>query len=74
VLGIEDKPETFVRNYGNVIRVSPFSGAPDRELGDLTDYLLSIANHPNYRALEKRHWKSDLRRARYYEDEETPNP
>lgn len=73
VLGIEDKPETFARNYGNVIRVSPFSGTPDRELDDLTDYLLSIATHPNYRALEKRHWKADLRRARYYQDDETPS-
>lgn len=69
ILGVEDKPETFARNYGNVIRVSPYTGAPDRELDDLTDYLLSIAKHPDFRTLEKRHWKADLRRARYFEDD-----
>jgi len=68
IVGIEDKPETFARNYGNVIRVAPFRGGADYELGELTDYLLSIADCPNLTKLEKRGWKAVVRKLRYEAD------
>jgi TFIIF-interacting CTD phosphatase-like protein len=59
ILMVDDSPEKLERHYGNHIRIPPFEGDPDDvELLALADYLRSIRLHPNYRAIEKRHWRT----------------
>jgi carboxy-terminal domain RNA polymerase II polypeptide A small phosphatase len=59
VLVVDDSPEKHLRNYGNLIRVSPFEGdLADGELPTLASYLESLKDHDNYRAIEKRGWRS----------------
>ncbi|GEP44240.1 HAD family hydrolase [Brevifollis gellanilyticus] len=61
MLMIDDSPEKLERNYGNHIRIQPFEGdLADDELPRLANYLLSIRDVPNYRGLEKRHWRSQV--------------
>ena len=58
VLAIDDTPAKYERHYGNLIKVSEFTGDPaDRELSLLSTYLKTIANKPNMRRLEKRDWR-----------------
>lgn len=59
VLMIDDTPEKLERHYGNHILIPPFLGDPtDAELPALATYLLRIADHHNFRKLEKRNWRS----------------
>lgn len=59
VLVIDDSPEKHVRNYGNLIKVAPFTGNPaDRELSQLLIYLDSVRQMTNYRTMEKRNWRA----------------
>ncbi len=61
ILMVDDSPEKLERNYGNHIRIKPFEGDPtDAELPILATYLLSIRDAPNYRTVEKRHWRTHL--------------
>ncbi|MGE5192644.1 MAG: NIF family HAD-type phosphatase [Deltaproteobacteria bacterium] len=58
VLVIDDSTEKHTRNYGNLIRVFPFTGDQgDRELANLLPYLASIRDEENYRTIEKRNWR-----------------
>jgi len=58
ILVIDDSPEKHIRNYGNLIIVSPFIGNPkDRELLLLLPYLETLRNVENVRTIEKRHWR-----------------
>ncbi|PAP74902.1 hypothetical protein B1759_16555 [Rubrivirga sp. SAORIC476] len=59
VLMVDDTPAKLARQYGNLVRVSPYLGAEaDDELPDLLSYLLSIRDEPNFRRIEKRGWRS----------------
>lgn len=59
MLMIDDSPEKLERNYGNHILIRPFEGDPtDSELPGLATYLSSIRDIPNYRTVEKRHWRN----------------
>lgn len=59
VLVVDDSPEKHCRNYGNLIRVSPFEGAlDDNELRDLCKYLKDLKNRTDYRKMDKRGWRS----------------
>jgi TFIIF-interacting CTD phosphatase-like protein len=59
VLFIDDTPSKLARNFGNAIYVQPFTGDPsDEELSLLLRYLDSVRSVSNYRALEKRGWRS----------------
>ena len=59
VLVVDDSPEKLERNYGNAVYVKPFEGDPtDRELQRLGPYLVGLAGHPDFRAVEKRGWRS----------------
>ncbi|MCA9800565.1 MAG: HAD family hydrolase [Cyanobacteria bacterium HKST-UBA02] len=59
VLILEDEPRKVHRNYGNAIYVRPYLGAKeDDELLLLDNYLTSIKDVPNYRAIDKRSWRS----------------
>jgi RNA polymerase II subunit A small phosphatase-like protein len=61
ILFIDDTESKMSRNYGNAIYVSPFVGAADdTELAALLQYLGSIRTLDNYRAIEKRGWRSRL--------------
>jgi len=58
VLVVDDSPEKHTRNYGNLVRVSPFLGdADDDELPRLAAYLSSIRAESDVRTLEKRSWR-----------------
>ena len=58
---IDDSPEKHGRNYGNLVRVRPFMGdADDGELSLLITYLDTLRSVPNVRAMEKRHWRSEV--------------
>ena len=59
VLILEDEPRKVNRHFGNAVFVRPYVGAlDDDELLKLAAYLKSIASVPNFRALEKRNWRS----------------
>jgi len=56
---VDDTPKTAERNYGNLIRVTPFRGhAGDTELQKLMEYLHWLNTQPNVRRVEKRGWQS----------------
>lgn len=77
IVGIDDKPEVYANNYGNLIRVVPYRGESDYELEQLTDYLISVASCQDLRKLEKRGWKAAVRKLRYLaeivDDEPVPS-
>lgn len=57
VLIVDDKSETAVNNYSNLIQVKPFTDdLDDSELLKLISYLETIKDEPNYRRIEKRGW------------------
>jgi TFIIF-interacting CTD phosphatase-like protein len=58
ILGIDDRPAVYSRNYGNLVAVSPFTGAYDEELLKLTGFLIQIADKDNLRKIEKRYWRT----------------
>ncbi len=59
VIMIDDTPAKLRRNYGNLVRVSPFEGSQvDKELLFLMDYLKLLLKEENIRAVEKRNWKA----------------
>ena len=58
VLIIDDSPHKSRENYGNAIYVEEFKGnQKDKELLYLIDYLDTLKNKDNVRAIEKRNWK-----------------
>lgn len=59
ILMVDDSPEKLARNYGNHLWLAPFEGqADDRELADVVPFLGWIKDEPNFRAIEKRNWRS----------------
>jgi carboxy-terminal domain RNA polymerase II polypeptide A small phosphatase len=57
VVAIDDSPEKYMRNYGNLVRVDPWMGEPgDTQLADLALYIEWLAAHPDVRRVEKRGW------------------
>ncbi len=57
VLIVDDKSETAVNNYSNLIQIKPFTDdVNDTELLKLISYLETIKDEPNYRRIEKRGW------------------
>jgi RNA polymerase II subunit A small phosphatase-like protein len=61
ILFVDDSPKKLSRNYGNAVYVTPFMGAADdAELPLLRTYLESIRGTENFRALEKRGWRSKI--------------
>ena len=56
---IDDTPEKWEKQFGNLVRVSEFLGdASDTELLGLIPYLKYLKNVPNVRLIEKRGWRS----------------
>ena len=61
VIMVDDSPEKHIRNYGNLVEVSPFHGErDDRELRLSMRYLLKIKDVENIRAMEKRFWRNEV--------------
>ena len=61
VLIVDDEPAKLTRNYGNAIYVTPFEGNPnDSELPLLLKYLERLWHTRNFRAIEKRDWRSQV--------------
>ena len=61
VIAVDDTPFKYRRSYGNLVRVSEFTGDPaDTELQWLADYLPTLADVANIRAVEKRGWRNAL--------------
>ncbi|WP_328774750.1 HAD family hydrolase [Deinococcus aquaedulcis] len=59
ILAVDDLAANYACGYGHLVRVTPWTGAPDdTELLDLARYLLQIAPVPDLRALEKRGWRA----------------
>jgi len=59
-LMVDDSPEQLERAYGNHIWIPPFEGdKSDVELRHLGAYLKIIRPQPNFRIIEKRHWRSN---------------
>ena len=57
ILIVDDTPEKCQDNYGNAIYIKDFNGDQDDiELLKLTDYLISMKDVSNVRAIEKRGW------------------
>jgi RNA polymerase II subunit A small phosphatase-like protein len=64
VLMIDDTPRNLERHYGNCLTIAPYTGAPDDdELAWLAEYLVRIADCPNFRAREKRGWRDETARS-----------
>lgn len=58
ILGVDDRPAVYKRNYGNLVAVSPFTGAYDEQLIKLADFLVQIACEEDLRKVEKRYWRT----------------
>ena len=56
VLVVDDSPEKLARNYGNLVRVSTFTGGKDGVLAPLADFLVTLSKEPDVRRIEKRGW------------------
>jgi RNA polymerase II subunit A small phosphatase-like protein len=62
ILMIDDDARALSRNYGNLIRVAPYSGdVSDTELSALIPYLHSLSQTEDVRKADKRAWKSYTR-------------
>lgn len=60
VLMVDDTPRKLERNYGNIVRVSEFTGdLSDRELVILLEYLVGMSHEKDFRKIEKRGWNQD---------------
>jgi len=58
VLIVDDTAQKIERNYGNVVIVREYCGDPeDRELCQLSDYLVSLVGVANFREVDKRNWR-----------------
>lgn len=58
---VDDTPKKLRRNYGNLVRVTPFMGDQrDEELLDLATYLEQLKGEKNIRKVEKRGWKNRI--------------
>jgi RNA polymerase II subunit A small phosphatase-like protein len=59
VLMLDDTGRKLARQYGNHVPVRPFFGDPrDTELRDLLPFLNWIRGEPDFRAIEKRNWRT----------------
>lgn len=59
VIMVDDTPRKLCRHYGNLVRIKMFEGeATDNELPALAEYLQSLMDHSNVRAVEKRYWRA----------------
>ncbi|MGC4006389.1 MAG: HAD family hydrolase [Pirellulales bacterium] len=55
---LDDSPEKLARNYGNLVRVSPFEGdRQDDELTRVLPFLRTLASAADVRRVEKRGWR-----------------
>lgn len=61
VLVVDDTPEKHQRNWGNLVRVTPFLGDPaDAELPKLANYLHTLRDVADVRAIDKRGWRRNF--------------
>ncbi len=61
ILAIDDSPEKLSRQFGNLIRVSEWTGdSQDDELMRLLKYIVKVGSYPSVRRIEKRGWISSL--------------
>jgi TFIIF-interacting CTD phosphatase-like protein len=57
IIILDDTPQKLMRNYGNLVRVTEWTGdEADRELQHVQALLLDLKAEPNIRAIEKRGW------------------
>jgi RNA polymerase II subunit A small phosphatase-like protein len=58
VITVDDSPEKHAQNYGNLVRVIPWTGDPeDDELPKLLRYLRTLRDVEDVRRVEKRLWR-----------------
>ena len=58
IIIVDDSPAKSRTNYGNAVYIKEFTGdKTDEELKHLHDYLLTLKNVENIRAIEKRGWR-----------------
>jgi len=61
VLMVDDLPIGLQRQYGNLVKITPFTGDNnDNELNNLKDYLFLLKDELNFRTVEKRNWIDSL--------------
>lgn len=60
IIIVDDSPEKLRTNYGNAVYIKEYKGdKSDEELKYLHDFLISLKNVENIRAIEKRGWRSN---------------
>ena len=58
IIIVDDSPEKSRTNYGNAVYIKEYTGdKTDEELKHLHDYLITLKNAENIRAIEKRGWR-----------------
>jgi TFIIF-interacting CTD phosphatase-like protein len=58
IVALDDKPIAHKYNYGNLVRIEPFTGDPrDREFEKVGNLLENLAGVPDVRVVEKRWFK-----------------
>ena len=59
IVAIDDSTEKHQRNFGNLLRVRPWTGEQeDTELLDVATYLRWLSSQPSVRSVEKRGWRN----------------
>ena len=67
---LDDRPEVYARSYGNLVQIPPYLGAADdEELRLLARYLPRLADCPNVRRVEKRHWRTTVTQESHWRKE-----
>jgi len=62
VLAVDDTAAKLERNYGNLVQVNEFTGDEcDTELLDLATYLVELSSAADFRLVEKRRWRTEMR-------------
>ncbi|MES2319573.1 MAG: HAD family hydrolase [Pseudomonadota bacterium] len=57
IIILDDTPQKLIRNYGNLVRMTEWTGdLADRELAQVQGLLLELKEVPNVRKVEKRGW------------------
>jgi len=59
IVMVDDSPEKLSQNYGNHVRIHPYTGDHnDTELRDLLPFLNWLRTVKNVRSVEKRNWRT----------------
>jgi TFIIF-interacting CTD phosphatase-like protein len=72
VIAVDDNPKNYKDSYGNIVGIESYYGEEeDNELELLSVYLSMIRDTDNIRVVEKRNWKSQVKKEGFNKEWQT---